>query len=82
MPGQDSQGRAPLRARREFERAVALDLNFANAHAYIGLMELFLGRGEAIEAHVAHPIRLSPRDPLLDVWTFMIGAADLYLARF
>ena len=74
--------RLPLRARREFERAVALDRNFANAHAYIGLMELFLGRGEATEAHVAHAIRLSPRDPLLDVWSFMVGAADLYLGRF
>jgi TolB-like protein/tetratricopeptide (TPR) repeat protein len=73
--------RAPLRARCEFERAVDLNRNFANAHAYIGLMEVSLGRGDATEAHVARAISLSPRDPLLDVWTFVAGLADLYLGR-
>jgi len=73
--------RAPERAKREFELAVSIDRNMANAHAYIGLMEVLLGRAERTEEHVTRALRLSPRDPLQDAWLVMAGIADLYLGR-
>jgi TolB-like protein len=73
--------RAPERALREFEFAVSLDGNLAMAHAYIGLMKVFLGRARETRAHVAEAIRLGPRDPLLFLWHFFFGVADIHLGR-
>ena len=73
--------RAPERALREFEFAVRLEANLATAHAYLGLMKVFLGRARETRAHVAEAMRLSPRDPLLFLWHFFIGVADIHLGR-
>jgi TolB-like protein len=73
--------RAPERALREFEFAVSLEANLATAHAYIGLMKVFLARPRETRAHVAEAMRLSPRDPLLFLWHFFIGVADIHLGR-
>jgi tetratricopeptide (TPR) repeat protein len=73
--------RAPERALREFEFAVGLNGNLAAAHAYLGLMKLSLGRARDTRAHVAEAMRLSPRDPLLFLWTFFLGVAEVYLGR-
>jgi TolB-like protein len=73
--------RAPERALREFEFAVSLEANLATAHAYLGLMKVFLGRARETRAHVAEAMRLSPRDPLLFLWHFFIGVADIHLGR-
>ena len=73
--------RLPEQALREFERAISLDRNFALAHVYAGLMKLCLGRARETEAHVAQATRLSPRDPFLSHWHFVVGLADLYLGR-
>jgi TolB-like protein len=73
--------RAPERALREFEFAVKLDRHLARAHAYIGLMKFFLGRAGETRGHVEEAIRLSPGDPLLFHWHYIIGVADLYLGR-
>jgi TolB-like protein len=73
--------REPARALREFELAIALDGNLAPAHAFAGLMKFFLGRSEETRAHVGEAMRLSPRDPLLFHWHFIIGVSDLYLGR-
>jgi TolB-like protein/class 3 adenylate cyclase/tetratricopeptide (TPR) repeat protein len=73
--------RLPEQALREFELAIGLDRNFAKAHVYAGLMKLYLGRAKETEAHVAQAIRLSPRDPFLSHWLFVVGLADLYLGR-
>jgi len=73
--------RAPERALREFELALGLDGNLALAHAYVGLMKFFLGRAHETRAHVGRAIRLSPRDPLLFHWHYVIGVADLYILR-
>ena len=73
--------RAPERARRQFEVALSIDRNLANAHAYIGLMEIYLGRAERVEAHVTRAIRLSPRDPHHGAWLVILGMAELYLGR-
>jgi TolB-like protein len=73
--------RAPERALREFELAVSLDGNLALAHRYLGLMKFFLGRARETRPHILEAMRLSPRDPLLFHWHFLIGVADLYLGR-
>jgi TolB-like protein/class 3 adenylate cyclase len=73
--------RLPELALREHELAIGLDRNFAKAHVNIGLMKLYLGRARETEAHVAQAIRLSPRDPYLSQWLFIIGLADLYLGK-
>ena len=71
----------PDRALREFELALAIDRNLAMAHAYSGLMKFFLGRAHETEGHVAEAMRLSPRDPLLFHWHYLIGVADFYIGR-
>ena len=73
--------RAPERALREFEFAITLDRNLAVAHGYVGLMKFFLGRAHETRGHVAEAIRLSPRDPLLFHWHYVIGVADIYILR-
>jgi TolB-like protein len=73
--------RAPERALREFEFAVSLEASLATAHAYLGLMKVFLGRARETRAHVAEAMRLSPRDPLLFLWHFFIAVADIHLGR-
>jgi tetratricopeptide (TPR) repeat protein len=69
------------RALREFELAIGLDPNLAVAHGYIGLMKFFLARSYETRGHVEEAVRLSPRDPLLFHWHYIIGVADLYLLR-
>ncbi len=73
--------REPAQALREFELAIGLDGNLALAHAYAGLMKFLLGRSGETRAHVGEAMRLSPRDPLLFHWHFIIGISDLYLGR-
>src|SRR5260221_1628626 len=73
--------RAPAQALREFELAIGLDGNLALAHAYAGLMKFLLGRSGETRAHVGEAMRLSPRDPLLFHWHFIIGVSDLYLGK-
>jgi TolB-like protein/Flp pilus assembly protein TadD len=63
----------------EFERALALDRNLANAHAFIGFAKAVVGRPAETEGHVQEAIRLSPRDTLLDVWTHCIAFAKFAL---
>ncbi len=63
----------------EFERALALDRNLANAHAFIGFAKAVVGRPEETESHIQEAIRLSPRDTLLYVWTHCIAFAKFAL---
>jgi hypothetical protein len=44
-------------------------------------MKFFLGRSRETRSHISEAMRLSPRDPLLFLWHFFIGVADLYLGR-
>ncbi|WP_162561370.1 adenylate/guanylate cyclase domain-containing protein [Methylobacterium terrae] len=64
-----------------FERVLALNPSFARAHAYRGLIHIFLGRAEETEADIAAAIRLSPKDPLLGAWLARDGLAKLHLGR-
>jgi tetratricopeptide (TPR) repeat protein len=70
------------RAIAECERALALDRNFARAHAIAGLHKLHLDRGEETEAHQLEAIRLSPRDALVYSWFANAGFAKDYLGRY
>ena len=69
----------PAEAIHEFERALALDSNLAEAHAEIGWAKYFMGRSAETEAHVNEAFRLSPRDTFAYRWMMMIGFAKLDL---
>jgi Flp pilus assembly protein TadD len=61
----------------ECEQALLLDRNLANAHGFMGLAKVFLGRGEETEAHVHEALRLSPRDIFAYRWIMFVGIAKL-----
>ena len=63
----------------ECEQALALDRNFANAHAGIGLAKYYLGRAAETEGHILEAFRLSPRDKDAHQWMYFVGAAKIQL---
>jgi TolB-like protein len=63
----------------ECERALALDRNLAEAHTYIGIAKVLLGRSAETEAHVQDALRLSPRDIGVYRWLYIVGGAKLQL---
>jgi TolB-like protein/class 3 adenylate cyclase len=65
----------------ECERALAIDRNLADAHAYIGMAKYFVGLGEETEAHIQDALRLSPRDTSVYRWQSVAGAAKVFLAK-
>jgi tetratricopeptide (TPR) repeat protein len=65
----------------EYEDALAIDRNFANALAALGRCKTYIGPvDDAIHAQ-QKAIRLSPRDPQLYNWYFRIGEAHLLQSR-
>jgi TolB-like protein len=64
-------------AMAEFERALALDRNLAEAHAAIGHVKFLMGRGAETEAHMNEAFRLSPRDIFAHRWHMVAGQAKL-----
>jgi TolB-like protein len=66
---------------REFERALELDRNMANAHAQIGAAKILLGQPEDTEAHIQEALRLSPRDTLVYLWFMFAGWAKIHLGK-
>jgi tetratricopeptide (TPR) repeat protein len=63
----------------EFEHALKLDRNLAEAHGCIGLAKIFIGRAEETEGHVREALRISPRDVSIFRWTLTVGAAKIHL---
>jgi TolB-like protein/class 3 adenylate cyclase/Flp pilus assembly protein TadD len=63
----------------EYERALALDPNLAEARAFIGLAKIFGGRAEETERDVNEALRLSPRDKNAWAWMHFSGSSKLYL---
>jgi tetratricopeptide (TPR) repeat protein len=61
-----------------YERALVLDRNMAQAHANIGIAKFFLGRGGEIEAHMDQALRLSPRDTHMYIWIMFVGETKLW----
>jgi TolB-like protein/class 3 adenylate cyclase len=63
----------------ECEHALALDRNLAQAHAFIGLGKIYIGRAEETEAHIGEALRLSPRDTMAYLWLNIAGIAKNHL---
>ena len=77
-----------FRARKEFEAAIAeyeiaisIDPNMADAYASLGNVEIRIGRAEQAFAPLENAIRLSPRDPRLNLWYFWLCHAHTHLGR-
>ena len=66
----------------ECEHALELDRNLANAHSFIGIGKIFIGRAEETEAHIAEALRLSPRDTMAYAWMTYAGIAKNYLGSY
>ena len=66
----------------ECEHALALDRNLAEAHSFIGLGKIFLGRAEETEAHIGEALRLSPRDTMAYRWMYYAGMAKTLLGSY
>ena len=66
---------------REFERALELDRNLANAHAQMGAAKILLGQAEDTESHIQEALRLSPHDTLVYLWCMFAGWAKFYLGN-
>jgi predicted Zn-dependent protease len=65
----------------EYETSLTFNRNLANGYAHIGRCKLFTGSAE--EAILLHEqaIRLSPRDPDINLWYYRIGEAHLVQSR-
>jgi adenylate cyclase len=65
----------------EYEAAIAVNRNWVNAIATLGLCKLFSGAIEEAIPAQALAIRLSPRDPRLPNWYWRIGMVHLLQSR-
>jgi len=65
----------------EYETAIALDRNLANAYAWLGRSKLLIGSADEVIPLVEYAIRLSPRDRTLAAWYWEIGAVHLLQGR-
>jgi TolB-like protein len=70
-----------VRGISELERALAIDRNLAAAHAYIGVAQNFVGRGEETAGHIEDALRLSPRDTAVYLWRNFNGSVKVFLAK-
>src|SRR5208283_5292272 len=66
----------------EFEHALALDRNLADAHSGIGFGKIFIGFAEETEAYTVEALRLSPRDTLAYIWMTRAGIAKNQLGSW
>jgi TolB-like protein/Tfp pilus assembly protein PilF len=66
----------------ECEHALALDRNLAEAHSFVGVGKMFVGRDEETEAQIAEALRLSPRDTFAYDWMYQVGVAENSLGRY
>jgi adenylate cyclase len=64
-----------------YDRAISLDRNLAAAHVGRARNLVLIGRAADALAPVEQAIRLSPRDPDLHVWYFVLCHAHTHLAR-
>jgi TolB-like protein/class 3 adenylate cyclase len=62
--------------------ALALDRTSAVIHGFVGFGKILVGRPEETEAHIADALRLSPRDPLTNVWLNYVGMAKNLLGLY
>jgi TolB-like protein/class 3 adenylate cyclase len=76
-----SEEERPVEAVAAAETAVSLNPSLAPAYAWIGVLQIRLGRAEDTVTYVQQALRLSPRDPSLANWLSFIGRAEFYLGR-
>jgi class 3 adenylate cyclase/TolB-like protein len=65
----------------EYEAAIAINPSLAPAYAQLGHAKIRAGRAEEAFVPLKTAIRLSPRDPLLNIWYFIICHANTHLGR-
>jgi TolB-like protein len=65
----------------ECERALWIDRNVANAHAWIGFAKYVIGRFDETEDHILEALRISPRDTSAGIWMVFAAFAKLCLGR-
>jgi adenylate cyclase len=77
-----------FRGRKDFESAIAeykfaisIDRNLAPAYATLGNTYIRAGRTKEAFEPLATAIRLSPRDPLLNIWYYWTCHAHIHLAQ-
>jgi TolB-like protein/class 3 adenylate cyclase/Tfp pilus assembly protein PilF len=66
-------------AQIEFETAIALDRNNADAFFHLGMNTMFLGRPEAAIPYVEKAIRLDPHGPAIAPYYWALGYSHLLL---
>jgi adenylate cyclase len=74
------QNRLP-EARIEFEKAIALDRNFARAYYQFGIVSLFMGQPETGIVNIEKAIRLNPHDPNIAAPYWGLGHCHLVLSH-
>jgi len=67
---------------REFEAAIAINRSLAPAYASLGNAKIRAGRAEEAFGPLQTALRLSPHDPLLNIWYFNICHAYSHLAQY
>jgi tetratricopeptide (TPR) repeat protein len=65
----------------EFETAINNDRNLAAAYAQMGFTKILVGRSQEALAPVEMAIRLSPRDPLMNIWFYDLCHARTHLGH-
>ena len=66
---------------REYETAISINPSLAPAYASLGNAKIRAGRAEEAFSPLQTAIRLSPRDPLLNIWYFNICHAYTHLGQ-
>ncbi|WP_322597452.1 MULTISPECIES: tetratricopeptide repeat protein [unclassified Methylobacterium] len=66
----------------ELDAAVDSNANFADGHAFSGLLRIFAGRSSESIPYFEKAIRLSPRDPNLNIWLFDICHAHSHMGNW
>lgn len=69
-------------ARRAMEKAIALNPNFALAHATLGGLLISQGDPESAITYVNKAMRLSPDDPTKPIWYLWLGGAAFVQERY
>jgi class 3 adenylate cyclase/TolB-like protein/cytochrome c-type biogenesis protein CcmH/NrfG len=65
----------------EYEAAISINPSLAPAYASLGNAKIRAGRAEEAFAPLQSAVRLSPRDPLLNIWYFNICHAYTHLGQ-
>jgi adenylate cyclase len=65
-----------------FSRAIELDPNFALAHAHKGAQLMLVGRAGETPAYVERALRLSPHDPSVGIFYWILGRSYFFAEQY